>query len=168
MGGGYKQFTIIARINKKSQIKNRIVYLDVSQNPQKGKERLSGGFVLCLSGQTDPPALFYMSSSGGLPLEVISQNPQKGKERLSGGFVLCLSGQTDPPALFYVSSSGCLRLEVISQRSQKGQERLSEIFVLCLSPQGKHPALFYNQLVIFTFFVVVVQCPLVGLSTRSL
>ena len=167
-GEVYKQSTIIACINKKSQITCLIVLLDISQKSRQGKGRLPGISVLCLSPQGQAPPLFYMSSSGGLPLEVISQNPRKGKERLSGGFVLCLSGQIDPPPLFYMSSSGALRLEVISQKSRKGKGRLPGISVLCLSPQGEAPPLFYNQLVIFTFLVVVVQCPRLGLSTRSL
>ncbi len=167
-GEVYKQSTAIACINKKSQIKYRNLFFDISQNPQKGKERLSGGFVLCLSGHTDPPPLFYMSSSGALRLEVISQKSRKGKGRLPGISVLCLSPQGQAPPLFYMSSSGGLPLEVISQNPQKGKERLSGGFVLCLSGQTDPPPLFYNQLVIFTFFVVVVHCPLVGLSTRSL
>ncbi len=116
-----------------------------SPSPQKGTERLSGAFALCLSGQPNPPPLFFMSSSGCLRLEVISQRSQKDQGRLSEIFALCLSPQGKHPPLFFLSSSGCLRLEVISQRSQKGQGRLSEIFALCLSPQGKHPPLFLVQ-----------------------
>ncbi|KMK91405.1 hypothetical protein VL03_19965 [Rossellomorea marisflavi] len=154
-GEVYKQSTTIACNNKKSQIKDRIVLLDISQKSDKAK----GAF---------PGFLSYACRLRAKPLEVISQNPRKGKERLSGGFVLCLSGQIDPPPLFYMSSSGALRLEVISQKSRKGKGRLPGISVLCLSPQGEAPPLFYNQLVIFTFLVVVVQCPRLGLSTRSL
>jgi hypothetical protein len=77
--------------------------------------------VLCLSGQGDPPALFVVSSSGGLTLEVISQRSQKGTERLSEIFALCLSPQGKPPPLFVMSSSGGLTLEVISQEPKKAQ-----------------------------------------------
>ncbi|KQU59253.1 hypothetical protein ASG66_05845 [Bacillus sp. Leaf406] len=97
-GEVYKQSTIIARINKKSQIKNGVVYLDVSQNPQKGKERLSGGFVLCLTGQTDQPPLFYMSSSGALRLEVIRQNPEKAKGAFPGFCLMLVASGRSPSA----------------------------------------------------------------------
>ena len=74
----------------------------ISPSPQKGTERLFGAFALCLSGQPNPPPLFFLSSSGCLRLEVISQRSQKGTERLSEIFALCLSPQGKPPPLFFV------------------------------------------------------------------
>gem|GEM_PF-6866584 len=90
------------------------------------------------------PPLFFLSSSGGLGLEVISCEIHKGTDRLFGFPLLCLSPQGEPPPLFFLSSSGGLGLEVISREIHKGTDRLFGFPALCLSPQIEPPPLFFT------------------------
>ncbi|KML32792.1 hypothetical protein VL12_13375 [Rossellomorea marisflavi] len=71
----------------------------ISQRSQKGTERLSEIFALCLSPQGKPPPLFAVSSSGGLTLEVISQEPQKAKSAFPGSRLM-LVGSDQPASAF--------------------------------------------------------------------
>ncbi|KQU59745.1 hypothetical protein ASG66_08520 [Bacillus sp. Leaf406] len=75
--------------------------VEIPQAQPRKLDFLPAGKQVPAAERNDPSRLFFMSSSGGLPLEVISQSPQKGTERLSGAFALCLSPQNEPLPLFY-------------------------------------------------------------------
>jgi hypothetical protein len=57
----------------------RLEARDISHANQKGKERLNGCPVLCLSPLGEPPPLFVVQLQG-LEAHVISQTDQEGKK----------------------------------------------------------------------------------------
>ncbi len=99
----------------------------------KRPDHPSSAFALCLSGQPDPPPLFYMSSSGCLRLEVISQRSHKGQGRLSEIFALCLSPQGKHPPLFFVQFR---RVDPRGHKSKSLKRHRSPFRRLCLMLVG--------------------------------
>jgi hypothetical protein len=110
----------------------RLEARDISHASQKGKERLCGCPVLCLSPLGKPPPLFYCPAPGLRGTCHKPNRPRRQSARLHGRFGLCHPPLSKAPPLFYCpapAARGSRHKPRISKR-QKAPFRYSRLLLV--------------------------------------